>query len=242
MEYEFKFEVTAPLEVEEAFQDRAILSGTFLKLKKVTKNGREYQIEEGDQITKSLMGMPVFFGTDPLTNKHIKSAQNQVGRVFKTLFDKGQKIIKGFVEIWNTALFPDLVSKVKKGWGFSIGGIAKSLIPTGKLNKLGRAIMKVLGMKPNHLQLLEPQVIRGQVEAQVKTVKELEETFEFDPCPWGLCTLPEEHPIEETEGATQEEGKVVEEDPPKKVIHEHKIIRTLIYVEDPDTEIIIETP
>ena len=198
MEYGFEFTATGPLEIEETYSDRAILNGTFLRLNSVTGNGREYQMEEGDSIATGLIGMPVFYGINPFTNKHRKTKEFEVGRVFKTLFDKVSGLIKGSIEVWKTDKFPDLINRIKKGWGFSIGGKAMDMRPTGLLNKLGRAVMKVVGMKPNHLQLIEPHVNRGQQEAQVEGEGDIQETIPveeslmFDPCPWGICDLPEE--------------------------------------------------
>lgn len=260
LEYKFDFRITGPLEVEEAFANRALLKGVFLKLKKVTKNGREYQIEEGESIAKGLVGMPVYFGTDPLTNKHVRDSDHLVGRVIKAVFDKAKKVIRGVIEVWNTSTFPNLIESIKKGWGFSIGGKAKDLIPTGTLNSLGRAIVKVIGMKPNHLQLLKPEVPRGQQEARVTEVETVEETYTFDPCPWGVCVLPEEHPIDESAepetsstlttntpandvttqpslGTTTEVTTEPEEEKEEEVIIHRKIIKRFIRVDDPYSRI-----
>lgn len=189
---EYNFVIKTPLEIEESYQDRAILKGVFLRLGKATKNRREYQIEEAEQIAQGLIGMPVYFGSIPEEkNRHDRDEKHPVGRVFKTLFNKAENIIEGWVEVWNNSRFPDLVKQIKRGWGFSIGGLAKTLIPSGMVDFMGRAIMKVVGMKPNHLQLLEPQIPRGQEEAVVNDIESIEETFEFDPCPWGACEVKE---------------------------------------------------
>jgi hypothetical protein len=198
---EYNFVITTPLEVEETFSDRVILTGTVLRLDSATKNGRIYQIEEAEQIAQGLVGMPVYFGVRPPTlvntplglaverGKHDRDGDS-VGRVFKTLHDKANNIIKAWVEVWNNSRFPDLVQRIKKGWGFSIGGIAQDMKNTGVLNSVGRAIKKVFGMKPNHLQLIEPEVPRGQEDAKVEDVQAVQETLEFDPCPWGMCETP----------------------------------------------------
>lgn len=198
---DYDFIITTPLEVEESFQDRAILKGTLLKLESITKNGNIYQIEEAQEIASGLVGMPVFYGTDPLNrNKHIKDLEHpetiSIGRVFKTLVNEAKKTIEGWVEVWNNSTFPDLVQKIKKGWGFSIGGKATDLQLTGGVNALGRFIKRVFGLKPHHLQLLSPELPRGQDEAKVEEVKEVEESLSFDPCPWGVCITPPT--IEET--------------------------------------------
>ena len=239
LDYNLEFVVTGPLEIEETFQSRALLSGIFLKLDSATKNGNEYQVEEGQQIANGLVGMPVYFGADPFTNKHIKNPENQVGRVIKTLFDKAAKIIKGTIEIFNTKTFPDIVQRVKNGWGFSIGGKAAILQKTGLINQIGRAIKRVFGMKPNHLQLLEPIVPRGQEEAAVDDVNlqetlAIEESLEFDPCPWGACEIDSSVTTEETTPAinttvSEEIDETVEET--KKTLY-----RKLYILSDPDSK------
>ena len=226
----FEFVFTGPLEIEETFADRAILKGVFLRLNKITKNGREYQIEEGGEIAKGLVGMPVYYGTNPLDNKHLKGGEFQVGRVFKSVFDKAKNIVEGAVEVWNTSKFPDLIGRIRKGFGFSIGGKAADLKPKGGLNSLGKAIMRVIGMIPNHLQLLDPTVPRGQDEAQVKDVELIEESLSFDPCPWGVCELPEES-AENPDPVTVDEEPEAEETDVKETVHRIRIKR-FIKVED----------
>jgi hypothetical protein len=194
VELEYSFTITAPLEVEESFQDRAILKGTFLKLESATKNGNIYVVEEAQQIANGLIGMPVFFGTNPLDrNKHDKDLEHpeetSIGRVFKTIINEAKKTIEGWVEVWNNAKFPDLVQKIKKGWGFSIGGKASDKQYTGTVNPFGKLIVRVFGMKPNHLQLLSPETPRGQDDAKVEDIKDVEESLSFDPCPWGVCNI-----------------------------------------------------
>src|SRR4030042_6449797 len=206
VDLEYSFVITTPLEVEEAFQDRVILKGTFLKLESATKNGNIYSIEEAQQIANGLVGMPVFYGVKPpefvvtpqglavVKGKHDKDLENpektSIGRVFKTLVNEAKKTIEGWVEVWNNSKFPDLVQKIKKGWGFSIGGKATELQETGLINSLGKTIKKIFGMKPHHLQLLAPEIPRGQDEAKVDDVQAVEESLSFDPCPWGACVVP----------------------------------------------------
>jgi len=230
--YTYQFVVTGPLEVEETFNGnpiptgRKILKGLFLRLGHATANGREYQVEEGEQIAAELMGMPVYFDAkfifDPLTKKmgwkHIRDAASRVGRVVKTAFKKIKNVITGWVEIMNTEKFPNLLSKIKKGFGFSIGGEVKKFINTGKINELGNEEKKAIGMKPNHLQLLPPSVPRGQLEAQVEDIMPVEESVMFLPCPWGLC------PVSKVES----EPKIIE-----------RVVRIPIYLTDPDSEILL---
>jgi len=187
MEIFYNFELTVPLEIEETLSDRILLKGTFLKLSQPTANGREYLVEEGEQIASSLVNQPLYFGAETGTNKHLVDEQHKIGRVKEAIFDAGKKIIHGVVEVWNNSLFPDLIQKVKTGWGFSIRGKVKAFQPTGRLNSLGRAVMKVIGMEPTSISLLDPSVKRGQQEARVEGA--VEETMSFDPCPWGICEV-----------------------------------------------------
>jgi len=234
-EWNIEFVVTSPLEVEETYSDRAILSGVFLKLADVTRNGREYQVEEGAQIATLLQGMPVYFGADPLTGKHKKGEPFKVGNVINTLFDKVKKIISGKVEVWNTKLYPDLISRIKKGWGFSIGGKAMDLQPTGFLNELGRKIKRVLGMRPNHMQLIPPTTIRGQDEAQVEDIIPVEETFELSPCSRGACEVDADGNITQisNDGDTEE---TLEGEP--EVIVRVITGRKVYILEDPDSKLV----
>lgn len=230
VEFEYQFEITTPvLEVEES-ADFKILHGIFLRLDSTTKNGHTYQNEEGEQIARTLHGMPVYYGlkmtvkpihlTDSLNIKnkvlvksgHDKTKGQEIGRVIRTVYDKLNKIIRGSVKIWNTLRFPDILSKVRKGWGFSIGGKMAGYINTGRFNELGKPIIKMVGMIANHLQLLHPNMPRGVPDAKVT---DIEETINFDPCPWGLCEVP---PI-----LGPSDGSIIR--------------RTIIYTDDPDTKI-----
>lgn len=239
--YEYDFVVVGPLEVEETLTVqqggknvpvKAILSGTFLKLANITANGREYLSEEGGTIAASLIGMPVYFGAkfgiDPISLKvgfkHLKKARNMVGRVVRSIFDKAKNLIKGAVEVWNTPVFPNLISKIKKGWGFSIGGRVRNFLDTGKINEYGNAVKRAIGMVANHMQLLAPQIPRGQQAAQVEDVKAVEETVMFNPCPWGVCEVPE--------GA---ENIIPESQEPKPTRRKSEI---LIYTDDPYSTVI----
>jgi len=258
-EFKYNFVITSPIEIEETFGDRVIISGVVLKLNSVTGNGREYLVEEGEQIARSLQGMPIYYGAkkviEPASSrvgyKHQKGEPYHVGRVFKTVFDRAKKVIRAWAEVWNTKRFPDLISRIKRGWGFSIGGAVKKFIPTGKINKYKNPIVKAIGMVANHLQLLSPDIPRGQQEAKVEEIKPIEETITFDPCPWGFCSITPEGiimkegeetfsvpMIEETleSNTTKINDKTKEE---KNKMIKKKIIRNIIYTTDPDARIII---
>lgn len=271
-EYDYTFVVTGPLTIEESFGDRAVLSGIFLRLDNTTNNGRTYVSEEGGQIAQGLLGMPIYFGArigfDPILKKigfrHNLNPSNLVGRVIKAIHDKTNKVIRGAVEIWNNTKFPDIVSKIQKGWGFSIRGDVDNFMPTGKINKLGNPIVKAINMKPDSLQLLSPAIPRGDDGAKVEDIKIVEETLAFDPCPWGFCTIDENGitmggtggnvvvPVEEagvieTEGQDGVEGTndgdVLETPPVETPVQPkivRKIIRKVIVIEDPDTTVLYQ--
>lgn len=238
----YEFQVICPLEIEESLQDRVILSGVVLKLDSETKNGRIYQIEEADQIAQDLVGMPVFFGVKPphlistpqglaiqkgKHDKDLNDLSSSVGRVFKTIHDKANKTIKAWIEVWNNLKYPDLVQRIKTGWGFSVGGLAKDLRDMGMVNSIGKAVKKVFGMKANHLQLLEPDTPRGQDDAKVDEVKAVEESFNFDPCPWGACEV--QLPV------TTIEESVPKMSSPITVI---RTTKRVIFLIDPDSSVV----
>ena len=170
---------TTPIEVEESVPERALLSGTFLRLNIPTKNGVIYQIENIEETVKKFIGVPVFFGTDE-RNAHDKSLPKYVGRVVKAFYDKATNSIKGLVEVWKTQYFPDLPLKINRGWGFSIGGKGKRFEYTGTVNKLMKPVVKVYEMIPNHLQLLEPRQPRGDEGATVEKIIPVEESLTWE--------------------------------------------------------------
>ena len=107
------------------------------------------------------------------------------------------------------------------------------LMPTGLINSLGKAIKKVLGMRPNSLQLLEPNITRGQDEAVVDEVIPVEETLAFDPCPWGVCEIGLDGTV--TRVTASNDAAVEESTEPD--IPEPEIIRKVLYTSDPDSRL-----
>jgi len=179
MEEEMYFYFVSPVTIEETVkeQGKAIIKGTLIK-EGVSRNGVLYTIEELENIAKTAQGVPIKFGTttriDPNTglpakNMHDISPEATVGRIIKTWVDKAKRAVYFIAEVFNTPRFPDLIKKLKKGWGISIGGIAKA----GKwiLDKLGRLVLKVFGVRINHVQLLPPKTPRGVKEAKVEEVE-----------------------------------------------------------------------
>jgi len=186
MEYEIEFELTTPLEVEESRGNKVLLKGVFLKLNRETANGRIYSIEEGEQIASDLTGMPAYFGSNWL-GKHLVSEDHIIGKIVSAVFDKVKGVIEGTIEVWNNSKFPNLLSRIRKGWGLSIKGKASAfeLLPGFARNGLQR--MRIRGMRAKSISLLEPHVKRGQGEAQVEEVG-VEESMLFSPDLWGMCS------------------------------------------------------
>jgi len=230
MNTEIEFIITAPLDVEETVSGRALLKGVFLKLNSETKNGRIYEIEEGEQIATDLQNMPAYFGADWL-GKHILDKDHMVGRIIEAIFDKASGVIRGIIEIWNNSKFPNLISKVGPGWGLSIKGKAAGRELIGGKAPNGLPRMKIKGMQAKSISIISPQTRRGQKEAQVEEAFPVEETVMFDPCPWGECEIEEVEVITNitTEDSSTTEDNVivpeVEESEKKRIIRNTYIIR-----------------
>lgn len=182
----FPFEFLSPTEItiEETSTGVAIISGTLLKEGR-SKNGNLYTVEEMDSYANQAIGLPIYVGTmtkvDPNTglrmkNKHANVEPNRVGKIIKTVFNKAKRAIKFWAELVNTVSYPNIISRVKKGWGISIGGIAtKAKL---MIEESGRIITKILGLVLNHIQLLPPKTPRGQQAAMVESV-EVQESMIF---------------------------------------------------------------
>lgn len=183
---EFIWEFASPtvIDIEETEQGVAIIKGTLLA-EGVTKNGNLYTIDEMEGIAASAEGKPIYFGTmtkfdETLglvkKNAHADIETNRVGRIMKTIFNAAKRKIEYIAQIMNTETFPDLISRVKKGWGISISGKGKGQL---LLDTLGRIVTKAKGLIINSVQLLEPDTPRGQNQAQVEDVSEFQESMIF---------------------------------------------------------------
>lgn len=172
----FDWEYISPvsLDVEETEQGVAMIRGTLLS-EGVTGNGHLYTLDEMENIAKGAEGVDIFYGTMTKfeesigmlkRNAHADTNENKVGRIIKTIFDRAARKISFIAQIMNTDKFPDLINKVKKGWGVSIGGQGKGRF---LLDSLGRLITQVCGMQVRHVALLDPFTPRGQQSAQVES-------------------------------------------------------------------------
>lgn len=185
---EFSFEYQTPIVIEETFQEPngLIISGTLLA-EGESKNGNLYTIEEMKNIADESVGKPLKVGVttrvDPNTNlltenMHDIREENIVGKIIKTKLIKdkeGKGKIKFWAVVFNTLKFPEITETLKKGWGVSIRGIAKGI---KYLLKGGRLLRQILGTKILDVQLVPPEIKRGQNEAKVEEVgTEIQETL-----------------------------------------------------------------
>lgn len=174
----FDFEFTSPLffEIEESAIGVAMITGTLLS-EGISRNGNEYTLDMMDQIAKTAIGAPIYFGTttriDPNTgrltkNMHLKEAFAQVGEITETWIDNIARKIKFRAHIVGNENFPKLIEEVKKGWGVSIGGkgFGKTFFDAA-----GRKITKILSMIVNHVQLLSPDMPAGVEDAKVESAE-----------------------------------------------------------------------
>jgi hypothetical protein len=104
----------------------------------------------------------------PVKNLHADVEPNRIGKILKTTLDKINRKITFIAEVANTPNFPDIVSKIKAGWGVSIGGFVT------KANWFVDAVkglcMKIKNLTVEHVQLIDPTVVRGQDAAKVEDV------------------------------------------------------------------------
>lgn len=178
-EMRFPFEFISPtaIQIEETSTGVAIITGTLLA-EGISRNGNIYTINEIKKIAEQAVGMPIFVGTttkiDPnlgirRKGMHANTQSNRVGKIIRVVYDAVSKKIKYWAELVNTETHPKIIEEVKLGWGISIGGIAtKAKII---IDQFGRLLTKILGMKLSHVQLLPPNVIRGQDAAKVEGIK-----------------------------------------------------------------------
>jgi hypothetical protein len=161
----------------------AVIEATVMELEKPSGNNRVYQFEEGDQLAKSLIGKPVYYGTDPL-GRHdnplmrMSSAREPVGLV-ESASVIGNKI-RAIIKIINSALIETLKRGTK--YLFSVGGNAVK----ETIKKIGDKLVHVLhGAKCNHLQILDVGTPIGFPDAKMEKIIEIQETVMI--CENGVC-------------------------------------------------------
>ena len=179
----YEFQSPLEIEIEETTQGVAIIKGTLLA-EGVSKNGRLYTLDEMENIAETAEGAPIYYGTMSkwqngklMHNAHANTRENQVGKILHAFVDMVKRKINFVAEVLNTEKFPNILDRIKKGWGISIGGKARAEVIK---DSFGRLLTKVKNMFVNHVQLLDPQTVRGQDEAQVEgdpEPQEIQESF-----------------------------------------------------------------
>ena len=169
--------ISKDVEFQETTPKGAILLVTALELNKVSQNNppSEYRIEEGEEIAASLIGNPLYYGTN-VKGKHDKTRKS-VGKVLEA-WKKGNKIK---AKILITA--KNLIKKIKKGFKFlfSVGGMAKF---AESIMKGGRRVRRMIGAVCNHLQIVDSGTKVGFPNAKVERLIEINETVllvDYDP-------------------------------------------------------------
>jgi len=170
----------------------AIIEATVMELDKISEgNNRVYQFEEGEEIAKSLIGKPVYYGTsffgkhdNPLvTGKNV----DPVGIV--EFAEVVGKKIKAIIKIVSTSLIETLKRGTK--YLFSVGGNAIA----DTVRKIGEKVIHVLsGAICNHLQIVDIDTPVGFPDAKMEKLIEIQETVMV--CEGGVCHCPQ--PEQET--------------------------------------------
>jgi len=161
--------VSSEVEFQETTPKGARVAITMLELNKESQQGTEYNLEEGEQIAKSLVGDPIYYGTD-WQGKHKKS--NPIG-VVESAKVIGSKI-KGIILVHSQ----ELVDMLKRGvkFLFSVGGTAKF---AEAVNRGGRIIRRMIGAVCDHLAMVPLGTKVGFPSAKIEKVLEINETVMF---------------------------------------------------------------
>jgi hypothetical protein len=187
----FGFEFRSAIHIEETSGNKALISGTLL-IEGISRNKNIYTINEMENIANRAIGVPMYFGVkediNPNTglmakNLHDDSSDNRIGKIIKTALDTVKRKITFIAEVVNTPKFPDIVSKIKSGWGVSVGGFVTKA--NWVVDKIKGLCMLIRNMVVEHVALVEPSVVRGQDEAKVENVS-IQETMTFDRIPVNL--------------------------------------------------------
>lgn len=180
--------VTKDVRFEETSSDEKFIraSATFLELDKPSigsksKMPKIYRFEEGNKIAKSLIGKPVYYGTD-WAGRHID--KYEIGVIEKAV-KLGRKI-KGVVKVWITDQSMAIIESLKKGgkFLFSVGGVARF----GELiEKAGKKIQKLYDAICTHLQMVPSGTSVGFPNAKLEEIIEIQETVMV--CEGDVCSI-----------------------------------------------------
>lgn len=170
----FEFIFTSPIQIIDESKGKPIIVEATLLAEGVSKNGRLYTIEEMKNIAKQVVGKPVYYGVDPVTNEHVNPLRGhmnvpKVGEVIKAWFDETLKKVKAHIKIISESLKDKI-----RNLGISIGGYAKKL-----LRKIvnGKPVLQVIGAVIDHIQLIPANRPRGVEAAKVENI--IQESFVF---------------------------------------------------------------
>jgi hypothetical protein len=163
-------EFYSPISVEESGRTKYV-TGTLIT-EGISRNNFYYNAENLQEIADSVVGVPIYFGTETRVNPNTgkltanmhKKGSEAVGRIVSAIIDKVSKKIKFRAEI-----FESFADKIKRGWGVSIGakGLAEHVVDAA-----GRVITKLFGITVNHVQLLSPETQTGVQGAEIENVEE----------------------------------------------------------------------
>lgn len=179
------FDFQSVAKVTETKKGKAIISGTLL-VEGLSKNGNLYSIEEMKGIAKRTVGKPLYYGVttkiNPNTgllckNLHDNNEENRIGKILRTIWSKTKRKVRFIAEVWNTATHPNLINRLKSGFGVSIGGYVVNAVRSFD-RLLRRNILKIKDLVVEHVQIVPPSVVRGQDEAKIEDI-EIQETMVF---------------------------------------------------------------
>lgn len=180
--------VTKDVEFQETDPEEKFIriKATFLELDKpsigsISKIPKIYRFEEATKIADSLIGKPVYYGTNwagAHTDKH------EIG--FVETAKKIGKRIKGTVKVWITEGTSAIIESLKSGskFLFSVGGVAQF----GKLiKKGGQHIQKLYNALCTHLQMVPSGTKVGFPNAKLEKIVEIQETVMV--CEDDVCSI-----------------------------------------------------
>ena len=188
----------SPFIIEETTgKDFLILKACLLK-EGMTGNGRYYEFSDFKKIAKDLVGKVVQYGAT-VGGKHLKRKMDKIGEVIETWVDEKARKIIGRIKVWNTKFFPRITETIMsfgKGMGISVGGkgglqpILRDGLPV--LIKTGHGFLaKVVNFIAKHIQLIPPNVPRGQEDAKVLDIEESLAKIQLVPIQETLMVNPE---------------------------------------------------
>lgn len=174
---------TKEFEFQESDAKGALVEATVMELNKVSKNGRVYQIEDGPEITKSLVGKDVYYGTDS-KGKHENPIVKEDSKATPVGFIESAKIVGNKIKAKIRITAQGMIEALKQGvkYLFSVGGKAVS----ETIKKIGDKIIHILhGARCNHLQIVDMGTPVGFPNAKMEELIEINETVMI--CEGGLC-------------------------------------------------------